>query len=151
MPSGSKAMSKWLGRHTSGALIGFYRCEKLDSDSYSLHSEARAIDWAMDAKDSSQKKQAMALILDRLLATDRKDNAAALARRMGVQGIIFNCRAWWSGQEALGDYSYCFKPNGEKRRNLDPTAAHMDHIHVELNWAGARKRTSFWRSPLADD
>ncbi len=142
-------MAAWLGRHTSGELWGFYRCEKLSSHSYSLHSEARAIDWAMDAEDRSQRKQAMALIVDRLLATDREGNVAALARRMGVQGIIFDCRAWWSGQDRLGDYSYCFKPNGKRRKDLDPTQAHMNHIHIELNWDGARERTSFWRSPLA--
>jgi hypothetical protein len=149
VPDGSKAMAAWLDRHTGGVLWGYYRCEKLSSDSFSLHSEARAIDWAMDAKDKSQKRQAMALIVDRFLATDRKGNAAALARRMGIQGIIFDCRAWWAGQERLGDYSYCFKRNGKRRKNLDPTQAHMDHIHIELNWAGARESTSFWRSPLA--
>jgi hypothetical protein len=25
----------------------------------------------------------------------------------------------------------------------------MNHIHIELDWAGAKRRTSFWRSPLA--
>jgi hypothetical protein len=63
---------------------------------------------------------------------------------MGVQGVIFDCRSWWSGMPDLGEYSYC-EDNGD----LDPTAAHKDHIHLELNWPGARKQTSFWRSPVA--
>jgi hypothetical protein len=68
---------------------------------------------------------------------------------MGVQGLIFNCRDWWSGQSGLGRYSYCYRSNGKRKRGLDRTQAHMDHVHIELNWPGARKRTSFWGSPAA--
>jgi hypothetical protein len=42
------------------------------------------------------------------------------------------------------DYSAC-----EASNNPEPTTAHRDHVHIELNWAGARKRTSFWGSPAA--
>jgi hypothetical protein len=27
---------------------------------------------------------------------------------------------------------------------VDETAAHMNHIHIGVNWAGARMKTSFW-------
>jgi hypothetical protein len=27
----------------------------------------------------------------------------------------------------------------------DPTA-HRNHVHIGMNWAGARMKTSFWRS-----
>ena len=37
---------------------------------------------------------------------------------------------------------------GKRIKNVDPTAAHIDHIHIELNDPGARKKTSFWRSNL---
>ncbi|MET0823916.1 MAG: hypothetical protein ABWY79_06130 [Solirubrobacterales bacterium] len=84
-----------------------------------------------------------------LLATDRKGNPRALARRMGVQGLIFDCRAWWAGMERMDEYSYCYRGNGELRDDLERTAAHRDHVHIELNWKGAREQTSFWRSPLA--
>ena len=30
------------------------------------------------------------------------------------------------------------------RRHVNRTEAHMDHIHIGLNWRGARKRTAFW-------
>lgn len=149
MPPGTRALKKWLGRHTRGEFWGSYRCEKLSAHSYSLHSENRAIDWAMDAKDRDQKRQAMKLIRKRLLATDERGNDNALARRMGVQGIIFDCKAWWGGDGGLGEYSYCYDRHGHRKHGLDPTAAHMNHIHIELNWAGARKKTFFWRSPLA--
>ena len=68
---------------------------------------------------------------------------------MGVQGLIFNCRSWWAGSPRLGTYDYCYRRDGRLRRHLDRTAAHRDHLHIELDWAGARMRTSFWRSPLA--
>lgn len=90
----------------------------------------------------------MKLIKRRWLAPDRNGNQAALARRMGVQGLIYGCRAWWSGQSGLGNYSYRFKKSGNRRSGLHPTAAHVDHIHIELNKAGARGKTSFWRSGL---
>jgi hypothetical protein len=80
-----------------------------------------------------------------LLAPDKDGNSAALARRMGVQGLIFDCKAWfgnWDGQ--MGDYSYCYGKNGKRKKNLDPTQAHMNHVHIELNKLGAQKKTTFW-------
>jgi hypothetical protein len=64
---------------------------------------------------------------------------------MGIQGLIFDCRSWWAGMDRLGEYGYCHKRNGEVRHDLDRTQAHRDHVHIELNRDGARKRTSFWR------
>jgi hypothetical protein len=49
-----------------------------------------------------------------LLAPDRAGNPQALARRMGMEGLI------------------------------DRTAAHQDHIHLGMTRAGAKRRTSFW-------
>jgi hypothetical protein len=145
-PKGTRALIRWLKRRTSGSLWTVHRCERLPSGDHSLHAEGRAVDWAMDARKRAQKRQAMRLIRKRLLAPDRRGNENALARRMGVQGIIFNCRSWFSRPGGLGPYGYCYKPNGKRRRNLNPTAAHIDHIHFELSKPGARKRTSFWRS-----
>jgi hypothetical protein len=147
---GMKALEAWLGRNVRGASWGIMRCERLrrHGGGYSLHSEGRALDWHLDARRAKHRRAAMRLIRA-LITRDRNGERAALARRMGVQGLIYDCRSWWSGQAKLGDYSYCFRPNGVKRDNLDPTQAHMDHVHIELNWPGARKRTSFWRSPLA--
>lgn len=142
---GTKAMINWLESNTKGQYWGSFRCEKWGKGSYSIHAESRAIDWAMDARDSKQRKQAMKLINKRLLATDRNGNENALARRMGIQGIIYDCRTWWSGSRGLGDYSYCFKKNGKRKKNLDPTQAHIDHLHIELSKPGARGKTSFWK------
>jgi len=145
---GTLALQSWLGKNIRGVSWGIMRCERWGPNSASLHAEGRAIDWHLDARNAGERRAAMKLIRT-LIESDRNGQPSALARRMGVQGLIFDCQAWWSGQQGLGRYSYCFQPNGEKKDNLDPTQAHVDHIHIELNWPGARKRTSFWRSPLA--
>jgi hypothetical protein len=105
----------------------------------SLHSAGRAIDW-----HPTTMKDGYALV-QLLLAPDDEGNVAALARRMGVQGLIFDCRSWfggWDGQ--MADYSYCYGKNGKREKNLDPTQAHMNHVHIELNLRGAAMKTTFW-------
>jgi hypothetical protein len=141
---GTRALLGWLSRNVRGESWGTVRCEKWGPNEFSVHAEGRAIDWHLDARKPKERRAAMNLI-DTLLATDNNGNEHALARRMGVQGIIFDCRSWWSGMDEMGGYSAC---EGNKRP--DPTTAHRDHIHLELNWDGARKQTSFWGSPAAN-
>jgi hypothetical protein len=143
---GAKALADWISRHTRGEVWGIYRCEKWGMHSASVHAEGRAIDYRLDAGIPRERRAAMHLI-HLFLEQDRNGNEAALARRMGVQGLIFNCRSWYGGSD-LGRYSACFKGNGKRDPGIDRTTAHKDHIHIELNWRGARKKTSFWRSPL---
>lgn len=145
---GTRALERWLERHSRGDSWGIMRCEKLSPGNFSLHAEGRAVDWHLDAGVRRERRAAERLIR-LLLARDREGNTTALARRMGVQGLIFNCRSWWAGMTATEPYDYCFTRSGRRKRNLDRTAAHMDHVHIELNWPGARRRTSFWHSPLA--
>ena len=145
---GTLALQNWLEENWPGVSWGIMRCEKLSPHNYSLHSEGRAIDWHLDAGVPAQRNAAMRLI-DMLLATDKDGNEEALARRMGVQGLIFNCHEWFGYGDHLSPYSYCFDHEGKLKRHLDPTLAHRNHIHIELDWAGAKRRTSFWRSPLA--
>jgi hypothetical protein len=141
---GANAMVAWLGRNARGQFWGIMRCERLSSDSMSLHSEGRAIDWHLDVSSAADRRAARRLILT-LLATDRGGNPHALARRMGVQEIIWNCRSWWSGADRMGPYSLCYTRKGKLRRKVDRTLAHRDHVHIGLSRRGARMRTSFWR------
>lgn len=141
---GVLALEAWMRLHVRGTSWGTMRCEKLSRRNYSLHSEGRALDWHLDAGDPIDRRAARRFIR-LLLATDRAGNRHALARRMGIQEIIWNCRSWWSGSERMGDYSLCVTDNGKRRRNVSPTLAHRDHIHLGLSRAGAAKRTSFWR------
>ena len=136
------ALQSWLGTNAGGVSWGTMRCEKLSKQNYSLHSEGRALDWHLNARDARERREADR-ILALLLAPDKLGNPHALARRMGIQELIWNCRSWWSGSEKMGKYSRCYDEDG-KRRKVDDTSAHRDHIHIGLNWAGARRQSSFW-------
>src|SRR4051812_44710257 len=144
IPAGTKAMVAWLEKNASGDNWGEYRCEMWGKKSASLHSAGRAIDWHPSSMAAGHA------LVKLLLAPDKDGNAAALARRMGVQGLIFDCKAWfgnWDGQ--MGDYSYCYGKNGKRKKGLDPTQAHMNHVHIELNLAGAAKKTTFWNKNVS--
>ena len=144
--AGTKAMVAWLQRNASGVNWGAYRCEIWGKGEASIHSSGRAIDWHPSSKAAGKA------LVKLLLAPDKQGNQAALARRMGVQGLIFDCKSWfgnWSGE--LGDYSYCYTKKGKRKKGLNPTQAHMDHVHIELNMLGAKKRTTFWNKKITYD
>ena len=142
--AGALALQGWLASNWRGVSWGIMRCEKLSRGHYSLHAEGRAVDWHLDVHDRADRRAARKLILT-LLATDKLGNPHALARRMGVQEIIWNCRSWWSGAERMDRYSVCYDKRGRRKKHVDDTLAHRNHVHIGLNRAGARKRTSFWR------
>jgi hypothetical protein len=156
--TGAVALQHWLEAHVAGEFWGIMRCEKWGPKSASLHAEGRAIDWHLDARDPAAKAQAYRLI-KLLLASDKHGNGQALARRMGIQEIIYDCKSWWSNpSDELGHYSYCYsKKTGKRKQKIDATAAHIDHLHLGLSRRGAARKTSFWlsagqakRLPLAD-
>lgn len=137
-PKGMKQLIRWMGAKTKRKVYyGTIRCDG------GLHGTGRALDWSLDARKRSQKLKAQRVI-NTWLAKDRKGRPNALARRMGIQMIIFNCRFWQSGDRGLSTYSYC---RGGGRR--DPTQAHVDHMHIELTRPAARLGTSFWQSRQA--
>lgn len=140
---GALAMQAWLEQNARGVTWGIMRCERLSRKNFSLHAEGRAIDWHLDARVPAERRAADRLI-KRLLAADAEGNPHALARRMGVQEIIWNCKSWWSGSEGMEPYSLCVDRRGRKRKKVNVTLAHRDHIHIGLSRAGARRRTSFW-------
>ena len=125
---GALALVDWLERNARGTFWGIMR----------------AVDWHLDASRPADRREARRLI-DLWLATDSAGNEHALARRMGIQEIIWNCHSWWSGSDGMGKYSACYTERGRLRRRVNYTEAHKDHIHIGLSWAGARKRTSFWQ------
>jgi hypothetical protein len=140
-------MAAWLGRHAQGQFWGSYRCEKWGKDSASLHAENRAIDWHLDVGIPADRDAARRLI-HTLLAPDRAGTPHALARRMGVEEIIWDCSYWGAGMADFKRYSPCFTRRGKPNRTVDRTTAHRDHIHFGMSRAGAMGRTSFWRATL---
>jgi monoamine oxidase len=97
----------------------------------SLHAEGRAVDWFPTAPADAQR------IIDWLLAPDASGNDHALARRMGVQDLIFDRRVWTARRHAEGWQPY---------EGANP---HTDHLHIGMTWAGARMQTSYWTASSA--
>ncbi|MDW5595309.1 hypothetical protein VSS74_13255 [Conexibacter stalactiti] len=142
---GMTALVGWLESNVEGVSWGTYRCERWGKRSASLHAEGRAVDWHLDAASPADRREANRLI-GLLLAPDKAGNPHALARRMGVEEIIWDCGYWGAGMEAHNRYSPCLTRTGKISRKVDKTTAHRDHIHIGLTLAGAAKRTSFWRA-----
>jgi hypothetical protein len=140
---GMTALVSWLGRNAKGVFWGTYRCEKWGPKSASLHAEGRAVDWHLDVDVPADRREAERLIA-LFLAPDRLGQPQALARRMGVEEIIWDCGYWGAGMTQFRPYSPCLSKRGKLRRGVDKTIAHRDHLHIGLTKAGAAKRTSFW-------
>jgi hypothetical protein len=134
---GMLAFQAWLERHAAGQSWGIYRCERWGRRSASLHAESRALDWHLDVGVPAQRRAGRALI-ELLLAPDRLGNPSALARRLGVEEIIWDCSYWGAGSPDFGPYRPC------RKKGVDRTTAHRDHIHFGLTKPGASGRTSFW-------
>jgi hypothetical protein len=140
---GVVAMTAWLAANARGVFWGSYRCEKWGKRSASLHAENRAIDWHLDASVDADQRAADRLFR-LLLAPDSLGNPQALARRMGVQELIFDCGYWGAGMTNFRPYEPCYTRRGKRRRGVDRTTAHRDHIHIGMTKDGAMARTSFW-------
>jgi len=140
---GMTALVDWLDRNVAGTSWGTYRCEKWGKRSASLHAENRAVDWHLDASRPADRREANRLI-GLLLAPDKAGNPQALARRMGVEEIIWDCFYWGAGMAWPRRYSVCLTKSGRISRTVDKTTAHRDHVHIGMSRAGAAKRTSFW-------
>jgi hypothetical protein len=140
---GVAAMQAWMAGNVPGQFWGSYRCERWAEDSASLHAENRALDWHLDARVRADRRAAERLFR-LLLAPDVFGNPQALARRMGVQELIWDCGYWGAGMESFRPYGACFKRDGMPRRRVDRTTAHRDHIHIGMSRDGAMARTSFW-------
>jgi len=140
---GMTAFVSWLERHADGVFWGTYRCERWGPHEASLHAEGRAVDWHLDVADAAGRAEARRLI-ELFLSPDRVGTPHALARRMGVEEIIWDCSYWGAGMEDFIAYKPCLSKHGQVRQHVDPTIAHRNHIHFGLSKAGAMRRTSFW-------
>ena len=93
---GAMGLLQWLFDHDAvGVSGGIYACRPIQgTDILSLHAEGRAVDWVLDNRDARQRKIADGIVAA-LLKRGHGHNHA-LARRMGIQEIIWNCRIWSS-------------------------------------------------------
>jgi hypothetical protein len=140
---GMLALQRWLERNSRGNFWGSYRCEKWGKGQASLHAENRAIDWHLDVSSSADERAAEKLIR-LLLAPDTAGNPQALARRMGVEELIWDCGYWSAGMTQFTEYRPCYGKRGKLKRKVNATIAHRDHVHIGMTKRGAAARTSFW-------
>ncbi|HEX6878474.1 MAG TPA: hypothetical protein VF165_22645, partial [Nocardioidaceae bacterium] len=88
-------------------------------------------DWGVSVNSTRDRASVQAL-MRWLLKRDAFGNRYAMARRLGIQYMIWNRRIW-------GSYAA-----GSGWRKYTGSNPHTDHVHFSLSWAGARKKTSFW-------
>lgn len=108
--------------------------------STSEHKDGRALDWGVDADVAAEKKIAYAW-LAKILATDARGNAHALARRMGIMYVIWDDRIW-KAYDGFQERPY--RPCGDAT-TCSKTLRHRDHVHISLSRSGAAAQTSFYR------
>jgi hypothetical protein len=131
---GAKALVSELQKRVGGR-GEIFNCRSVRGETrLSLHAEGRAVDWYRDARDPAQASEAQQII-DWLLNADADGNRHAVARRMGVQELIWNRSIWTARRHAEGWRPYT---------GVNP---HTDHLHIGLNWAGAKLQTSHWSTP----
>lgn len=91
----------------------------------SQHYEGRAVDWVMNAYDPADKA------IGDAVAQWLTANNGEMARRFGVQSVIWNRYSW-----------YLYKPGAWYPYN--GASPHTDHLHISFSWDGAMGRTSWW-------
>ena len=103
----------------------------------SLHDEGRAVDLHLDVK--SRKDRRAARQLKRFfLRNDSQGEPWAMARRFGLQELIWNCHIWVSAiaEQGWQRYSRCDEPGATY------TDKHKNHVHIGQTWLGAQRQTT---------
>jgi hypothetical protein len=60
------------------------------------------------------------------------------------QDLILDCGYWGAGMTQFEKYGPAFDGHGTRRKHVDPTVGHSNHIQIGLTNAGAARRTSVW-------
>lgn len=121
---GTRALGAYLVRTFGAGSVGYSRfCA---GGGQSEHYDGRALDWMLDANKPDQKATADAA------AAWMTADGGTIARRLGVQYIIWNKAMWRAYAPERGWVAYT---------GSNP---HTDHIHISLGWDGAMARTSWW-------
>lgn len=130
--AGTSQVATYLDVHFDATAVQGYNCRAVvGGTSYSLHALGRAADLFFNVNDPAQKGRADWLVFA-LVLPDDAGNANAIARRMGVQEIIWNRKIWTSSRAAEG-----FRP-------YTGSNPHTDHVHIGLTNAGANGQTTFF-------
>ena len=105
---------------------GSYGVSRYCAGDTSEHYDGRALDWMLSVNNPDQKA-----IADSVTAW-LSANDGAMARRFGIQYIIWNKHMWREYDPGRGWAPYS---------GSDP---HTSHIHFSFTWDGAMRRSSWW-------
>lgn len=110
------------------------------------HEEGRALDWMVNSRVPEQEELAESF-LAWLAAPDEFGNPSAMARRLGIQYVIWANRMWRPADGQWTTYSDCDRR--KKRKRAYDNACHRNHVHVSFSWDGALGRTSYYTGLVA--
>ena len=137
---GTVALAKLLRGRYGPETIGLSRaCTKDRSE----HYDGRALDWMVNSRVPGEARKGDDFV--KWLTMSRGRDVGAMARRLGIMYVIWRGRIWKSYQADLGwqEYSNCLDRSRTSRSQ--DSDCHRNHVHISLTWAGARKKTSWWR------
>ena len=132
-----------VARPCAREVVGHHALREALPRNYSLHSEGRALDWHLDARN--QRTAAPGPLIR--CCWRRTAPATARARtahgragdHLGLPRVVVGRRRPCATRPAT-------RSAASRRRHVNATIAHRDHIHIGLNRMGAARLTSFWRT-----
>jgi len=138
---GALALYSLLQRTYGTITIGLNRaCLRVTSE----HYDGRALDWMVSIRNKSQGRKGDQFT--QWLTMTRGLEVGAMARRLGVMYVIWRDRIWKQYQADKGWQKYYDCGTRQKQRWFYDRPCHRDHVHISMNWPGARKKTSWWRT-----
>lgn len=117
----AKLLNETYGKHVYG----------INRTCAAEHGEGRALDWMNNAYTADGLALGNA-ITRWLAAPDSEGRPGAMARRFGINYIIWNRQMWRAYDPGRGWAPY------------SGVSPHTDHIHMSFTWDGAYQRTSWW-------
>ncbi|MGH8868390.1 MAG: hypothetical protein ACRDYU_10385 [Actinomycetes bacterium] len=114
--------------------------------SLSEHHEGRAIDWMVNARNTTQRARGWNFI-HWLKRTDTYGNSYAMTRRTGIMYIIWNGQMWRAYDPKRGggagwtEYNSCLTRYTSSSYD---TMCHRNHVHMSFSRPGARAETSYY-------
>lgn len=136
---GTKVLAGFVVRWYGGGQGAISR--PCGSGGRSEHKEGRAWDWTLNVAKAADRARAQKF-LKRVFATDARGNRHAQARRMGIMYVIWNDRIY-SAYNQFRARPY-LSSGCAKLSRCSKTLRHRDHMHISLNWRGARGQTSWY-------
>lgn len=132
---GTQVLRDWIYEHwPQVTYIGGYSCRKIaNSNQMSVHATGRALDLMLPTDSSQPRDESADNDLGDALANWLLENADEL----GIQLIIWDNMIWSSSRSP-----------GERFRVYTNEHKHHDHIHMELNPAGAALDTPWFDGPM---